>query len=595
MANFVRRACADIVSVDFFDTAVYRRVECPADVFRLQHANSVLRGVLPRMCFKDWVSLRKSVEADLAAGSHSGEPHIDLIYDEIGRRLGLAPAATALLRNSELATEDNLIEPYRDVLEELGKLAEEGFRIVFTTDTYLPAEFIRSLLTKWAGFQFELFCSSATGMTKRSGAAFTLLADRFPGSKIVHFGDNFISDVVRARGSRVTGKLTYWNRQAWLERERPWLDYRRATGAAELVTPLDGNVAEPNDPMSTLAWRWSTILADFVLELRRYAEETGATDIWFLSRDCESIFAAIGDLPDLFAGFDCRYVYASRAAWHPALARVDPVRCSTWIGRPVQPEDIDAGDRAARYLNGLLTPNSRKVLIVDVGWKGRLQVTLRAALAPEIAICGHYIALDQDAARSTLRHSRSFVEWDQSVCHQEVIERVMGFAGDRCIGYEDAANRLPVPVLHQEPGDVAPASYCEALRFYLALQLRTQCGYPNTSHPSSLRRKMLRQICHLPDRITLAAFSHWPVGSGSYAVGVLATRASWSRRVRGMENENNPWAVGGLYYLLQSNILKQAMIYMFFFRERLKVAFKRATRHRTRPIDDLPTKFPADA
>ncbi len=356
-----RRFNADVVSVDLFDTLVYRRVFEPNDAFYLQYDRvAPIPGISSA---KEWVCLRKQAEEELAAAAWPAEIQLAAIYNHLKMHLNLDGALAGSLLEAELAVEAELIRPYDDLVAALKSLHDAGMAIAVVTDTYLPGDFVRSLLDRFLSCDFVLLCSSVTGKTKRSGSAFWNLQSTFQGRRILHFGDNARADVANARRNGVAALQVCWTRQHRLSAA----EIRRYVGsisATRLITPWDG-ITAPGVKVSLIdevAWRWSFVLADFVLSLRRYARTIAATDIWFMSRATETLFASIGDAPNLFADFRCQYVVASRACIYPQIAESDPILFEKWMGRKPSEQDVRDGELARIYYRGLVGAlHSRKV------------------------------------------------------------------------------------------------------------------------------------------------------------------------------------------------------------------------------------------
>ena len=577
----VRNIGADVVSFDFFDTIAYRRVEKPSDIFELQYRDLRGRGTPLDISSAEWVILRQAAERDLCLASACNETDLDAIYAEIGRRLGMPDELVSTLRDAELHREALELKPYPGVIAAIEALAQAGKTIAVTTDTYLPEQFILDLLRRWTSVPLALFCSSVTRQPKRTGAAFAFLSRQFPGKSILHFGDNYVSDVVRAQPSPVKAKWVVWDRQIWMGAERRWLEYRRALGVLTFSTPLDGPGSDAERAKQTLAWRWAAVLADFASGCLANADARGATDIWFLSRDCELMFAVLQELKLLPDRINCRYVFASRAACYPVLAKTDPAVFARLVGRPAAPEDVEAGERAVEYLNGLLRPGSRRVMIVDVGWVGRMHKAMRAALPEDIELIGYYLSLTKATPATVRSASQTFVEWDQSVLSQAVIEALMGYEGDACVGYvRDSGGQL-APAFRDARADRAPALYRSSLRQYLTEVLAEMPPGVSGRDLAGLRLSAVRAICHLPDEATLAAFSDWTVGVavGSDAVSSLVpSRGNLLKRLVGYADETNVWPAGGIYHLVGAGLLRASIIRLFFVRELAKAHLKRIAR-----------------
>lgn len=552
------KAGAEVVSVDLFDTLVFRRVVEPNSVFSLQYlANTEILG---RISSADWMQVRKKAEEALAKAAWPGEVQLSDIYDQVAQELKLSPEARGRLLDAELAIEADVIRPYQDLVDVLRELRAAGIAIVVTTDTYLPADFIQKLLSGFLDFEHRLLCSSRTGKTKRSGTAFPYLAAEFPGRKILHFGDNPHSDVVMAGKNRIDAREVRWRRQASLETGELGR-YTHALGATRLATPWDGQTdgAALVSPLDQIAWRWSFVLADFLASLRDYADRIDATDIWFLSRDSETMFKSLGDVPAFFGPRNCRYVYGSRACIYPVIARSDPALYQKWRGTaPTERVERD-GDIARAYYSSLITPQTSRILIVDIGWKGRLQLLLERIMPPNVDVFGYYFSLEPAAVPAIQTKSATFISWDPSVFNQAMVEALSGYVEASAIGFEEYGDGFK-PVFREGAGDRSPVEYCDKLRSFLTTLLQGKMTV-STRSASLLeaRKSMIRQISLYPDRTTVAGFAQWTIGTlidGSDTDNIASGgRATWWQKVAGRSSSGNVWPSAAIWTLTDNVVL----------------------------------------
>jgi hypothetical protein len=320
------------------------------------------------------------------------------------------------------------------------------------------------------------------------------------------------------------------------------------------------------------------VLADFVRGMFAYAREIQATDIWFLSRDCETIFEVLQEVGGFPSDIACTYVYSSRVAWYPIVAKTNPALFKRFAGRPTEDTDIAAGSRAIGYVNGLIRPDTRRLLMVDVGWLGRLQMALKSALPSDIEVYGYYFSLGPTSEPSMRASARTFIDWDQSICSQALIESLMGYSGQSCNGYDEGNGGPPRPTFRDARQDRAPHSYCVALRYHLAALLQGAWQSPTPAMLGRLRARAVRSICHLPDGMTLAALENWSVGTSSDpadTLKLLPTQGALLDRLTGRTGKRNLWAPGGVYYLIRSQGLRRAVIRLFLLREMAKAKMKR--------------------
>ena len=224
------------------------------------------------------------------------EVGLDDILDElILRRPALHPHR-ALIRDTELAVEADLLVAVPDILDATRLLAARGARYVFVSDMYLPARFLAEQLGRagYAGWD-GLFVSSELGATKASGRVWPTIraavgATAGGAPRILHVGDDAHSDGTQAAAQGITPLL-----------------YTRARSARRLGTRLGPEILpfsyrqrtdclrERRDPEAapTEADGWRALgrvlggitCAGFVTWLARRVQRHGVTALAFGARD----------------------------------------------------------------------------------------------------------------------------------------------------------------------------------------------------------------------------------------------------------------------------------------------------------------------
>ena len=561
LESAAKRLRAEVISVDLFDTLVFREVLEPNSVFRLQYL--ACAGLLDGMEPADWLRCRKKAEEMLAGGSWPAEIQLAAIYDWIASELDLCPDTRQGLMDAELAAEADTVRPYRDLVDVLRRLHAEGCTVAVTTDTYLPATFITGLLDRFIDFEYTLLCSSEIGKTKRSGTAFADLRSVFANRRIVHFGDNPHSDVTMARRSGVKAFQIKWSRQEALE-ERELGRYARDRHVSTLRTPWDGMTDAIASPVDQIAWRWSFVLADFLSSVREYADLIDATDIWFLSRDSETMFKSLGDVPAFFSGRRCSYVYGSRACVYPVIARSDPDLYEKWRGRPPTEQVQREGDVARQYYRSLICSDTERLLIVDIGWKGRLQILFKRIMPENVDVFGYYFSLEPAAVPAIQTISGTFLDWNPSVFNQAMVEALSGYIEASATSVRVNQGRFE-PVFREGPGDRSPVAYCENLRVFLAELLRgdiRSTAVADRQSPKS-RKSIVRMMSLFPDRTMVSGFAEWSIGTlidGSDTLNIAnGGRATWWQKLAGRGDGGNVWPSAAIWTLTKNELVGRTL------------------------------------
>lgn len=192
---------SDVVSFDIFDTLLERPFQYPHLLFLA--IQEKVREYLNSPTF-EFHKLRRLSEHLVRGESEYEEVTIYEIYEKLAE-LSSCPISKEQideLVDIELEAELAFCHP-----KESGKLLydfalERGKKISIISDFYVGNEFLEKLLNK-NGYSGHEVCFSSCDYraTKHSGKIYTVLKDEvvYSGKRVIHFGDNFVSDVQNAR------------------------------------------------------------------------------------------------------------------------------------------------------------------------------------------------------------------------------------------------------------------------------------------------------------------------------------------------------------------------------------------------------------
>lgn len=245
----------EFVSFDIFDTAVYRPLSNPTDLFYL--LDKKFEALAPnKITFHE---IRTVGEAEARRKYGEIQPSfqdvtIDEIYQSIGEHFGLSADVTLAMMAEEKRLEIELCRP-RKSAKELYELALRcGKKVIFTSDMYLDEETIRAILSK-CGYaeNGKIYLSSSYRMTKHRGDLFrAVIKDLGVGAgKILHIGDNPQNDVINAQKYGINSVLfpkaldVFENKIA----DAP------TGGCSTVAQPAGGMVLDPQALMDSLGYR----------------------------------------------------------------------------------------------------------------------------------------------------------------------------------------------------------------------------------------------------------------------------------------------------------------------------------------------------
>lgn len=363
-----------VVSFDVFDTLLVRGHARPRDLF-LQLGKALAEKNLSPV--PPEVFARRREQAELAARQSvpSGEVTLAEIYTALAPAFGWDEATRALARQCELDLEAASLKAVPAMLARVATARADADVVWFLSDMYLPGAFIEQVLRREGFFREgdRLFVSGECRASKHRGDLFTHARAQVaqPITSWRHFGDNPHADELMPHTHGITTELV---RDAVLNRYE-----QLALGPIEAAlwrSLLAGamrraRLANPEtDPARRVIWDTGCdvvgpLVLGFVHWCLTEAQARGLRRLYFVARD--------GQLPlrvaELLArqwGFaiECRYLYGSRQAWHPAAAAAGAPR-----------------DQAIAYLRQEGLFDGTPWAMVDIGWHGNLQRSLAQLLA----------------------------------------------------------------------------------------------------------------------------------------------------------------------------------------------------------------------
>lgn len=196
---------AGVLSLDVFDTLLWRAVPEPADAFVLIGQAQAAAGHLtvPAQGFR---VLRQQAEAAARQRGERDRSSTEVSLEEVYAELppGLTTAPAAALAEVEVVVERGLTFPDLAVAELARSLAlDHGLRVVLVSNTYLSAAQLRRLLEHEPLADLPLagvFASSEHRVHKGTGLYDVVLQSLgVSGSEVVHLGDDAEADGAAAR------------------------------------------------------------------------------------------------------------------------------------------------------------------------------------------------------------------------------------------------------------------------------------------------------------------------------------------------------------------------------------------------------------
>ena len=186
----------DVISFDVFDTLIFRAVAQPADVFYF---------VGEKLSVLDFRNIRAWAEWDARVKCNQKNGHMEITLEDIWNNLAEDTGLDAKKgMQTEWEAELSLCYANPFMLEVWKRLKALGKKIIIVSDMYLSREHIEELLIKngYEGFS-KVYVSCEYGISKADGKLYKKVLKELSGQyaerKIVHVGDNPVSDVRNAQ------------------------------------------------------------------------------------------------------------------------------------------------------------------------------------------------------------------------------------------------------------------------------------------------------------------------------------------------------------------------------------------------------------
>lgn len=183
----------DLISFDIFDTLIYRCVGNPHNIF------FVIEKVLCERYGNDYIGFaQKRIIAEHQAISFSDKEEI--LLDEIYKYLDINRKDIVCQLEKDIEIELSVVN--FEIFKIYQECLKQKKRVVMCSDMYLDKGTIERILQKnrYTGYE-QLFLSSDRNKRKSTGTLYQELIDEtgVMSKKILHIGDNFISDYLHAK------------------------------------------------------------------------------------------------------------------------------------------------------------------------------------------------------------------------------------------------------------------------------------------------------------------------------------------------------------------------------------------------------------
>lgn len=396
-----------LYSFDLFDTLISRPLKRPFYVFDLVECTGVVNYRFPGFGvfgFRRWRVLAERLARKLGKKE-------DISIWQIYRVLGWFVLSPAKVLKQELALERALLKPIPENVHVVASLVDQGKQCCVVTDMYLPLCFLRRIVREHVAHGVDIFASSSLGTTKHSGNSYKRVAEHYglDFSEIQHIGDNRYSDCIVPQR---LGMAVY---------RTPDRSVRDASSTLfEYFAPHDDF---KNNTLAKLGYSLvGPACVAFAKFIKDDVERRGIDKVFFLARDTYLIKEAFDQLApeatSCYLRLSRRALYVPAFSFHANDERLFQGRISGRefferldVATPEHLCDLDPCENRALFMQALkessffqVSQEDARVLVdylraqdfigdvalVDLGWRGTLQESLKSVLGEQCRMTGFY-------------------------------------------------------------------------------------------------------------------------------------------------------------------------------------------------------------
>ena len=173
----------DVISFDVFDTLLMRKCLFSREVFNILEGRHGIPGF----------AAKRAGAENTTENALGRLPTIFEIYEHMGRQ-NILPA-------DEIALEKELLSVRLDMVVYFEYALANGKTVILTSDMYLPEIIMREILTKCGITGYEkIYVSCDLNSRKSDGCIWERIIREYESRKILHIGDNVLSDHVSNSG-----------------------------------------------------------------------------------------------------------------------------------------------------------------------------------------------------------------------------------------------------------------------------------------------------------------------------------------------------------------------------------------------------------
>lgn len=227
---------------------------------------------------------------------------------------GLTNKSISELVETEFSVEKEMLKPYTKVAELIRKYKNDGYKIAFVSDMYLPSSFLESILRDFnlLSTDDDLFVSNEYNARKSDGSLFRIVKETIKPTNWFHYGDNEHSDIRMAK--------KYGAKACKVDTSFSVTENNLMTVTKPLVSHYESSLLAgamrysrltSRDAMEVFASLFvSPIYIPYVYYVKDKVTELQSDRVYFLSRDAYILMKAYEKIKD--KDTESKYFFASR-------------------------------------------------------------------------------------------------------------------------------------------------------------------------------------------------------------------------------------------------------------------------------------------
>lgn len=412
----------DIISFDIFDTLIFRPLSSPQDLFKMLGA---------QLNVLDFINIRLNAERRIREEKYKKYGHRELTIEEIYERIEKETGLEAQReKNEEIEMEYNLCfaNPYMKYV--FDTILGQGKRIILVSDMYIQGKDLKRILEKCGYKEYEkLFVSCDYSCSKRDGGLYEAVKEYIGNDKkYIHVGDNQVSDIECANKAGID---TFYYENV----NRKGKKYR-ATDMSDMIGSAYGGIINSHihngykryDAFYEYGYIYGGLfMFGYAQYIHEFAMNHNINKVIFVARDgyiikkvYDSLFndenteymlcsrisnlklAAYSNKNDYIKEFISRWIVEGKTiSMKNILANMDLQSMENILQKYVDLDEVITKDNVGKLIkfvnenwNAIVKEyekniqlskkyykrffdNNKKVLIVDIGWRGQGVLALR--------------------------------------------------------------------------------------------------------------------------------------------------------------------------------------------------------------------------